>query len=219
MMSDSLKVCWSCKVEQPIESFSKNRSKRSGRSAECKACVKAYNKRHVAENAEYYRAQRKAKRNANLGWYLYLECRTRAKRLGLEFNLSPEDIQIPEVCPVFGLPFKTGREYRDQSASVDRIDCSLGYVKGNIRVISYLANRMKSNATASQLEQFAQWILESSNGSEGRLDTGQSAAAHPNQHDRKEAGKSCAWQRGNDKDADNGSNGLIAQDITRSVLN
>ena len=39
----------------------------------------------------------------------------------------------------------------DDSPSLDRIVSSLGYVKGNIRVISYKANRVKSNATLEEL--------------------------------------------------------------------
>lgn len=155
-----MKTCWKCKAEQPLENFARNRSKSSGQSAECKACVKEYNKRHIAENAEYYRQYRHTKRNLDLAWYLFLECRTRAKRNGLAFDLEPGDIVIPPACPVFGFAFKIGRENRDFSASVDRIDSSLGYMKGNVRVISYLANRMKSNATENQLRQFALWVLE-----------------------------------------------------------
>jgi len=158
-MSDS-KVCWKCSVEQPISMFARNKSKSSGRSAECKSCVKIYNKKHVAENYEHYQAERKRKRHANLAWYLFLECRTRAKRNGLEFDLSPADIVIPERCPVFGFVMKPAEgTQRDFSPSVDRIDTSRGYVRGNVQVISNKANRMKTNASGPELLQFARWIL------------------------------------------------------------
>lgn len=196
-----MKTCWKCKLEQPIEAFARNRTKSSGRAAECKTCVKAYNKAHVAARAEYYTGYRSAKRKQNVAWYLFLECRTRAKRNSLEFNLEPQDIQVPTHCPVFGFELRPskGKTGRDQSASVDRINSSLGYVKGNVRVISYLANRMKSNATAGQLKQFAHWILEIDHGTERGMDPRQGATAHSDQHAHQAFDRSCAWEGGIDR--------------------
>lgn len=71
-----------------------------------------------------------------------------AKSRGLEFNLSPEDFHIPDVCPFTLLPFdigpKNGSSY-PQSPSVDRIDPFKGYIRGNVRIISKQANTAKSN--------------------------------------------------------------------------
>ncbi len=211
-----MKRCWKCKVEQPLAHFANNRSKSSGKAAECRSCVKAYNKSHVEQNADYYRSYRKTKRAKDLAWYLFLECRARAKRLNLPFDLEPQDIQIPDICPVFGI--KLGSGTRDASASLDRKDSSKGYVRGNVWVISYLANRMKSNASEAQLVQFAQWILENFDGTERRLDTRQGAPKDSNQHASKAGGESCTWQRGNDEDPIGGSTGSIAQDIARLVF-
>jgi hypothetical protein len=79
--------------------------------------------------------------------------RTRAKALGLEFNLEESDITIPETCPVLGMPLVFGRLTRnDNSPSLDRIDNTKGYVKGNVVVISMRANRLKNNGTLEELE-------------------------------------------------------------------
>jgi hypothetical protein len=40
----------------------------------------------------------------------------------------------------------------DNSPSLDRIDTSKGYVKGNVWVISWRANKLKSDATLAELE-------------------------------------------------------------------
>lgn len=88
----------------------------------------------------------------------------RAKVSGTHFDLAASDIIIPELCPVFGVPIKAcigqgpgGHKY---SPSLDKIDPSKGYTKENTRVISHLANQMKSHATVAELIQFAKWVLE-----------------------------------------------------------
>ena len=44
------------------------------------------------------------------------------------------------------------------SPSLDRIIPELGYVPGNVQVISHQANTMKSNATLKELKAFAAWV-------------------------------------------------------------
>lgn len=66
----------------------------------------------------------------------------------------------PDRCPVFGKRFTERGSGLDRwSPSVDKIDPKRGYVKGNIQVISVLANCMKRDATRSELKKFAAWIL------------------------------------------------------------
>lgn len=80
----------------------------------------------------------------------------RALKLGLQCTITLDDIQIPEYCPLLNIKLTTGtKEDYTSSPSLDRIDNSLGYTPSNIRVISSLANTMKSNATREQLLTFA----------------------------------------------------------------
>jgi len=89
-------------------------------------------------------------------WY---NIRASAKNLReLEFNIDPEDIIIPSVCPVYGVPMNKEGE-RSYYPTVDRIDSSKGYVKGNVRVISHLANRHKNNMTFDHIEMLYQDAL------------------------------------------------------------
>lgn len=55
---------------------------------------------------------------------------------------------------------QTGRGGAPDSYSLDRIDNTKGYVKGNIQILSHLANSMKHTATAKQLLLFATWVLK-----------------------------------------------------------
>ena len=92
----------------------------------------------------------------------------RAKEKGLEFNITEDDIIIPEQCPYLKTKFTYNAPRgtdRKNVITLDRIDSSKGYIKGNIEVISHLANTMKSNATQDELINFANTILERFNDS------------------------------------------------------
>lgn len=80
---------------------------------------------------------------------MFYDARKRAVRFGLPFSIEPADIIIPATCPVLG--FHLDGETRDRTPSLDRFSPSLGYVAGNIRVISFRANRIKSDATTDEL--------------------------------------------------------------------
>lgn len=82
--------------------------------------------------------------------------RARAKAFGLPFDLELSDIRIPTHCPALGLELthRNGRGAHPlpSSASLDRIVPERGYVKGNVVVVSYLANTIKNQASLAQLE-------------------------------------------------------------------
>ncbi len=84
---------------------------------------------------------------------LYKNIKSRCKRTGREFSIELEDIIIPEKCPVFGFELKREDKQTWMSApSVDRIDSSKGYIKGNVTVVSRRANILKRDATVEELE-------------------------------------------------------------------
>jgi len=76
----------------------------------------------------------------------------RAKRSGIEHNITIDDIIIPDFCPVLKIKLETGTRRNNQNApSIDRIDNNKGYVKGNIMVMSVRANKLKKDATMEEL--------------------------------------------------------------------
>lgn len=76
----------------------------------------------------------------------------RAKRSGLAFNLDMSDIIVPERCPIFSMPLeRSGGLANVNLATLDRIEPALGYVKGNVWVISWRANKLKSDASLDEL--------------------------------------------------------------------
>ena len=89
--------------------------------------------------------------------------KSRAKIKHIEFNIEISDIMIPDVCPILGIPLlgnsgKSGGKIN--SPALDRIDCKKGYIKGNIRVISHLANMMKSCAEEEHMITFSKCVTE-----------------------------------------------------------
>ncbi len=74
------------------------------------------------------------------------------KTKGVPFDLEREDIVIPTYCPVLGIELAVNDgAVGPNSPSLDKIIPSLGYVKGNVRVISHRANTIKSDATIDEL--------------------------------------------------------------------
>ena len=111
-----------------------------------------------------YHAANKEKDNAASRAYwikypkkrLLLAAKRRANKKGLLFDLTEGDIHIPDTCPILNiwLSHGTGKS-TDNSPSLDRVIPEKGYVKGNVIVISWRANRIKSDATATELRTLA----------------------------------------------------------------
>ena len=74
---------------------------------------------------------------------LLSSCRGRARRKGLEFDLTKEWLVplLERPCPLTGIEFDfEGGPRNLRTPSVDRIDSSKGYTKDNCRVILWALN-------------------------------------------------------------------------------
>jgi alpha-ketoglutarate-dependent taurine dioxygenase len=110
-------------------------------------------------------------RAADVAWcdahpinYLLRGARARAKRSGTPFNITAKDFQyLPEFCPVldelrlvYGASGKSRKLYENgAAASIDRIRNGLGYVPGNVIIVSLRANLLKGQATLDELQKIA----------------------------------------------------------------
>jgi hypothetical protein len=114
----------------------------------------------IARKAKYAKDNSERVNARSVEW----RSRNRAKAQGIEFTLSLEDVVVPELCPVLGIPLviATGCA-KDGSPSLDRIDPARGYVQGNVKVISHKANTIKSNATADEIRAVLAYV-EAANG-------------------------------------------------------
>ena len=115
-------------------------------------------KKHYCSNkclSESNRKYPELHNKTNKRYKIWCNLKRRAKLKGFDFNLELEDIpQIPKFCPILGIPIvinEGNHQPTDNSPSVDRIDSKKGYIKGNIRIISNRANRIKADATIEEL--------------------------------------------------------------------
>lgn len=88
------------------------------------------------------------------------QARARARERGIECNIKIIDIwPINEYCPILGLRFEwDNKRAEDNSPSLDRVDNDKGYVSGNVMMISYRANRLKSNGTVDEFKKIIKFI-------------------------------------------------------------
>lgn len=135
--------------------YAANREKELARSAKYRARnadkIKVRTTKYRANNAYKYRARNQRHRLTPHGRVATLisSAKQRARKEGLPFALTHVDIFIPDACPLLGVKMVRGGPY---APSIDKIIPSLGYVPGNVMVISWRANTLKNNATLAELQ-------------------------------------------------------------------
>jgi hypothetical protein len=133
--------CGRCKQYKTPDNFYLNKKSLTGRGSYCKPCMREYS---ATEEWVEWRKKRYYKNPERTIW---IEARNRAKAASLHFNIDPEDCAIPDICPVLGIKIiqKGFGTRNDGTPTLDRMNNFLGYVKGNVKVISWKANRLKSD--------------------------------------------------------------------------
>jgi hypothetical protein len=160
-------VRWLCKCDCGTEKTYLGTSFKYGKTKSC-GCLH----KEIISGTNNYQAKRAIEKHgeyisSNDPWYNRASSIIRlAKQRNIpvgfksisEFALYLRSI-APKKCPVFNKAFtEVGNGASRWSPSVDKIIPSKGYVKGNIQVISFMANTMKQEATPKQLKQFARWV-------------------------------------------------------------
>lgn len=112
--------------------------------------AKAYfEKWGIKESTDLYQAQR----------HKFRRKRANAVHTGWEWSIQFGDLVWPTHCPILGLELDYFSEYRSEaSPSFDRTDPSKGYVKGNVVIMSWRANRIKNNGTAEEHRKIADYL-------------------------------------------------------------
>lgn len=140
---------------------------RYSHNGQCCACGYEAATKHRATvyGKEYGKVYYKSLKTTSPEIIMLASAKARAKKFGVPFSITKEDIQsvIVDTCPILGIPlshnFGTSGSYTDNSPSLDRIIPELGYVVGNIAVISMKANKIKSNESDPTIfRKIADWI-------------------------------------------------------------
>ena len=90
--------------------------------------------------------------------------KSRAKKRNLPCTITVDDFEIPEFCPVLGVPLWTSATKSESShagpnsPSLDRFHPALGYVPGNVVVISQRANLLKGDGTLEEHKRLVAWM-------------------------------------------------------------
>lgn len=156
--------------ELPVESFHKDHHASDGLKHMCKECARrkarAWREKRAKDPEWKKRFNENNKKYRDTGGkqhQLFFAAMERARKKGIEFSITKNDIVIPERCPILGIEIEAGvgrkRDSdspilvgaRDSSPSLDRIDNTRGYVPGNVMVISWRANYLKNTATLEEL--------------------------------------------------------------------
>jgi hypothetical protein len=148
-----IKPCTTCLIEKPLTEFHKAKRESDGYCDTCKDCKKIYRKNYYLNHKEKELSRNDRYRENNIEKTMIFHAKLRAKESNYPFDITEEDIKIPSTCPVFDIPLFRGKGYMcDNSPSLDKIIPEKGYVKDNIIIISWKANRLKNNALIGDLE-------------------------------------------------------------------
>jgi hypothetical protein len=180
MSEEKLLKCSVCKLEKPETEFHVcKKYVNRGRHYLCKQCTSEYRKKMYEKDIEKSRADVRKWQLANpeklkksyKNWakrnplkMLLKNIKNKCRWGNIPFNLTLEDIKVPDICPVFGIPLMHNSVgMKDNSPSVDRLIPEKGYIKENIRVISWRANRLKCDGTLQELEAIVKYMKENCN--------------------------------------------------------
>lgn len=129
-----------------------------------KSTVLEQQKLYYYRNRNNILNQKKRFRQSNPAVRLLNGAKRRAKLKGLHFDISVSDLlPMPTVCPVLGITLRLcggGNNRAPDLPTIDRIDNSKGYVTGNVMIISYRANQLKSDASLDELKRITRFYEE-----------------------------------------------------------
>lgn len=169
------RVCNSCKIYKTRDNFSKHKRCKNGLYGICYACNKIKRKAFYEKNKDRLLKKQKEKRNTdeyrkkankrqskyrknNPTKMLWIWAKNKSLKKGIEFNLEEKDIIYTGICPILGIELEIGGEDLNNSPTLDRINPYKGYTKGNVLIISHLANRIKNQGTIDQIRKILEYM-------------------------------------------------------------
>lgn len=127
-------------------------------------CVECSREHHYHTDRDKYRAME------NTMSHQFRQRKNQAIKNGIPFTIELDDLEQPEFCPILGIKLnygwggKSGHLRDPAKATIDKVIPELGYVPGNVFIISWRANKLKSDMTFEELEKIMNYIKEKTNG-------------------------------------------------------
>jgi hypothetical protein len=156
-----------CPATMSVEQRKKNNKKARDWYKENSDKAKAHTQKWRESNPDKIKEHKKIwmQKPENRVKHILTQAKRRAKFKNMPFDISINDLfPLPSVCPVFGIEINyegtKAKGFVDDSPSIDRIDSAKGYIKGNVQIISWRANRIKSDASLHELEAILKYVKE-----------------------------------------------------------
>lgn len=165
------KKCPKCQTTKNVSLFVKHRGRANGITSLCRECHRLTSNLHFSNNRTQeclrFRKQRAKWKETNpIGYklsHMAAEAKRRARRTGLPFDIDVKYLSeiMVDCCPVLGVKLNYESAFlADNSPSLDRFQPDLGYVRGNLYIMSFRANRLKMDATPNELMKLALWAKQ-----------------------------------------------------------
>lgn len=116
-----------------------------------------------AKTPEGLKKKKEYEKNTPKEVKMFRAARHRAKMKSIDFTISLSDIVIPKYCPITGIELRSnegGNHPIKSSPNLDRIDNRLGYVPGNVAVISSWANQRKGDLTVEEITKLYEYVTK-----------------------------------------------------------
>lgn len=153
--------CKMCQLKKPLNEFYTNGTYHDGTiiyRTRCKLCV---NLVLAKQSAQKYKTKAEKLSASAKNYIAALHNRSSKRKLHLGFNIDCEylnDLYQKQngQCAISGvlMTYQAGQGRVKTNISLDRIDSSKGYIKGNVHLVCDLINTMKSNIS---LDEFYKW--------------------------------------------------------------
>jgi hypothetical protein len=152
-MEAQQKQCPKCGIVRPFDEFGRHTRRKDGLQGICKQCDCLRRKEYVKNNPIQAIVSD-----------MLVGARNRARKKNLPFDIDLDYVRslICSHCSLLtnvSLDWSRGTKKgapRPNSPSLDRIDPTKGYVKGNVWIVSHRANAIKGDATHDELKAIAE---------------------------------------------------------------
>jgi hypothetical protein len=154
---------WLCLCQCGKQKIILTSSLLQGKTKSCGCLHKETSQQSGLLNRKHGGYSKNTSKDDQIKYQALVNIKERSRRHGYESDLSVEDLpELTNTCPVLGISYQKGTlKNKDASPSIDRKNSNLPYLKkyaDNLVFISHKANRLKSNATAEDLEKIINYI-------------------------------------------------------------